>query len=124
VSDRVRIAPPTADDASYAVFVTDFSSYRFDFVYLRRAIAYFFPDEELFRSGMCDYRETDLPLGGTFGDMATDAEGLVEILGGILERGGAPKPEYAAQMEGFFLHYDHGCRERIYQALAGAPEEE
>ena len=114
---RVRLAPDSVEDSEYAVFVTDFSSYRFDYVYLRRAIMYFFPDEELFRSGMCDYRETDLPLGGTFGDMAHTADEAVEILRGILERGGAPKPEYAEQMEGFFLHYDDNQRERIYMAL-------
>lgn len=114
---RVRMAPDSVNDTDYAIFVSDFSSYRFDYVYLKRAIMYFFPDEEMFRSGMGDYRETDLPLGGMFGDLAHSADEAIDILGDLMERDGRPKEEYAKQMEGFFLYYDTNQCDRIYEAL-------
>lgn len=116
-SPRVSLAPSSVEEVDYAIFITDFSSYRFDFVYLKRAIMYFFPDEDEFKSGMCDYRETDLPLEGMFGDMARTADEAVKLLVSLMESGGEPRPEYKQQMDGFFLHYDNGQRERIYRAL-------
>ena len=86
-------------------------------MYLKRAIAYFFPDEDMFKSGMCDYRQNDLPLEGQFGDMARTASELVELLKGILEDGGKPKDKYLKQMDGFFLHYDNEQCSRIYSEL-------
>ena len=118
-STRVKMAADVVNDDEYAVFITDYSSYRFDFVYLKRAILYFLPDEDMFKSGMCAFRETDLPLEGTFGDMARTAAEAVDLLSTILENGGKPKPEYAAQMDGFFLYDDFNQRDRIYKALRG-----
>ena len=114
---RVKSADETVDDGEYAIFITDFSSYRFDFVYLKRAIVYFFPDEEMFLSGMCDYRETDLPLDGTFGDMARTTDEAIECLAELLANDAKPKQKYAEQMDDFFLYYDNNQRDRIYEAI-------
>lgn len=40
------------DVADYKAFVTDFSSFVFDFAYLNRPIMYFVPDYPQFKSGM------------------------------------------------------------------------
>ena len=114
---RVRIADETVNDEEYAIFITDFSSYRFDFVYLKRAIMYFFPDEDMFLSGMCDYRETDLPLEGMFGDMTRTADEAIGCLANLLANNAEPKQKHAEQMDDFFLYYDNGQRNRIYEAV-------
>ena len=114
---RVSLAKSSVDDEDYAVFITDFSSYRFDYVYLKRAIMYFFPDKDLFDAGLSYYCALDLPLDGTFGDLAVTADEALDLLADILERGGKPKSEYATQMDGFFYYYDNNQCERIYQAL-------
>ena len=116
-SRRIQLAPESVNESKYRIFITDFSSYRFDFVYLKRTIMYFFPDYELFSSGMCDYRETDLPLDGTFGNITTTANEAVSELRSILERGGNPEEKYRKQMDGFFLYNDNSQCDRIYDAL-------
>ena len=116
-SRRIQLAPESVNESKYRIFITDFSSYRFDFVYLKRTIMYFFPDYELFKSGMCDYRETDLPLDGTFGNMTTTANEAISELRSILKRDGNPEEKYRQQMDGFFLHDDNSQCNRIYSAL-------
>ncbi len=119
---RIQMAPDSVHEEEYSVFITDFSSYRFDFVYLKRAILYFFPDEDMFKAGKCSYRETDLPIEGMFGDMARTADEAVELLTHIIANGGKPEEKYAKQMDGFFLHYDNKQRERLYQELVKVNE--
>lgn len=121
---NVSMAADTVDESDYAIFITDFSSYRFDFVYLKRTIMYFLPDEQEFKAGLCVFRETDLPLGGCFGDMAHTADEAICLLNDILENGARPKDCYAQQMDDFFLHYDGSQRERIYRALTDGPNTE
>ena len=119
-SPNISLAPDSVNDEDYSIFITDFSSYRFDYVYLKRAIMYFFPDKEMFDAGMCDYRETDLPLDGMFGDLATTPDEAIEILSDILERGAVPKEEYKKQMDDFFYYYDNHQCDRIYDSLINA----
>ena len=118
-SERISLASSTVKDSDYQVFITDFSSYRFDFVYLKRSIMYFFPDYEMFRSGMCDYRETCLPIDGFFGDMALDSTQALLILEKILLNDGKPSDKYLEQMDKFFYWDDFNQRDRIYKALTG-----
>ena len=43
-NSRVRFQPKSLNDAAYVMFITDFSSYVFDFGFLNRSIMYFVPD--------------------------------------------------------------------------------
>ena len=115
---RIIIDDEKRKDADYAVFITDFSSYEFDFVYLKRAMLYFFPDEEMFRAGMNGYRELDLPHNQGFGEEAHTAEEAVAAVARILKNGGKAEPLYQKRMEGFFLHYDNNQRDRLYEAIS------
>lgn len=115
-SDRVHIVG-SVTESDYQVFVTDYSSWVFDFVYLKRAIAYFLPDEQEFKAGLSGYRELDLPLEDGFGPLAKTADELIDSLEGILRRGGSPDARYASRMDGFFLRYDNSQRDRLYEAL-------
>lgn len=50
------------DIEDYTMFITDFSSFVFDFACLCRPVLYFVPDYGQFKAGMNHYRELDLPF--------------------------------------------------------------
>lgn len=114
---RVRIADKSVDEKSYKVFITDFSSFCFDFVYLKKTLMYFVPDDEMFRAGMNDYRKLDLPLEEGFGPFARSAEEAVAAILDIIARNGEAEPVYMQRMDNMFLHADKNCRARIYDAI-------
>lgn len=116
-SDRIRIADNSVDEKSYKVFITDFSSFCFDFVYLKKTMMYFVPDDEMFRAGMNDYRKLDLPLEDGFGPLAHSADEALKAIVDLVERNGEAEPVYQQKMDSMFLHADTNCRERIYQAI-------
>jgi len=71
----------------------------------------------MFRAGMNDYRKLDLPLEEGFGPLAHTGKEAVEQLIKIIENNGEPEEKYAQLMDGFFLHNDKNCRDRIYEAI-------
>lgn len=115
-NDRIRIVDDV-NESDYRIFITDYSSWVFDFVYLKRAIAYFLPDEQEFKSGLHGYHKLDLPLEDGFGPLAHTGSELVDVLRSLIERGGVADPVYRKRMEGFFLHYDDSQCERLYKAM-------
>lgn len=115
-NDRIRLVS-SVKESDYAAFVTDYSSWVFDFVYLKRSIAYFLPDDEEFAAGLNGYHQLDLPLEDGFGPLCKTADELLSALDRILEQDGSPAPKYARKMDGFFLHYDNNQRDRLYEAL-------
>lgn len=115
-SDRVSFAESVVKDEEYAVFITDFSSFVFNFAYLKKPILYFVPDYAEFTSGMTQYRELDLPFEDAFGNLTQDAEGALDALSAIVERGCRPSATYLKRMEQFYLPMNDCC-EDIYRAL-------
>lgn len=116
-NERVSMADSVISETDYKIFMTDFSSFVFDFVYLERPIIYFLPDDEMFRAGMNDYREIDIPFEEGFGDFVKTSEEALEALDKILVNDCRPEPKYAERMKDFFLYKDNNQTERIYQAL-------
>lgn len=114
---RVTMAENRISETQYKIFMTDFSSFVFDFVYLERPIIYFIPDEEMFRAGMNDYREIDIPFEDAFGDLTVTAEETVEAVERVLKNGCRPEKKYADRMTDFFFYKDDKQTERLYQAL-------
>jgi glycosyltransferase involved in cell wall biosynthesis len=115
-SPRVRFSVPGTPESDYAVFLTDISSFVFDFAYLRRAILYFVPDLDLFHAGMNDYSALDMPLEDGLGPLVTDAEQAVEALGALLANDCQPQPQYREKTEQLFLETTNSC-DQIYRAL-------
>lgn len=113
----VRIADTEVREEEYAIFITDFSSYVFDFAYLGRAILYFFPDGDEIRSGMSDYRECVLSFRGGIGEYADHAQDAVNCICHMVRRGGKPGWLRRRRMKKLFYHRDDRARERIYQSL-------
>ena len=103
----VRLAPPTVDEYSYSVFMTDFSSFMFDFIYLKRPILYFMPDLDLFEAGLNHYRQLDIPLDKGFGEFSSDPEKAVDDVVKLIENGCVPDQKYIDRMEGMFLKVDN-----------------
>ena len=108
------------NEAEYAVAITDFSSYVYDFIYSGARVMYFLPDEAEFRGGLNHYRELEIPFG-TFGPYSADpikaAADLEEILASL--EAGSPSP-YQEKTDSFFLHRDSKARDRLYSVLTKA----
>lgn len=115
-SDRITFASNIVKDEEYAIFITDFSSFVFNFAYLQKPIMYFVPDYEEFTSGMNQYRELDLPFEKAFGPLTTDASSTVEELAKMLENSNQTDEKYMQRMKNFYLPMD-ASRENIYKAL-------
>lgn len=103
--------------SDYKIFITDYSSFVFDFVYLNRAIVYFMPDLLQFKSGMNDYRELDIPFEKGFGELTQNATELCDALRRIVENSGEAISPYAERTTGFFLDKEKNSRDRIYEAM-------
>lgn len=58
-AERVRMVDSPFPIEQYEMFITDFSSFVFDFIYLGRKVFSFIPDEMQFRCGMNSYREVE-----------------------------------------------------------------
>ncbi|MBQ7548368.1 MAG: glycosyltransferase [Clostridia bacterium] len=113
---RVRIAEDAAS-GDYGIFMTDYSSFVFDFVYLEKPIVYFMPDYTEFKSGMNDYRELDIPFENGFGEFTQNSGEAVAALGRIIENDGKPIPPFDEKCKSFFFNKDKDCRDRIYDAI-------
>lgn len=114
--ETVRLAPKTVDEYSYSVFITDFSSFMFDFIYLKRPILYFMPDLDLFEAGLNHYRKLDIPLEHGFGDFASDPEKAVDNIIALLDNGCVPEKKYVDRMNGMFIAADNP-EDTLYDAL-------
>ena len=113
--EYINMVSGNVDVADYKAFVTDFSSYVFDFAYLNRPIMYFVPDYPQFKSGMNHYRDLDLPFDEAFGHMFTDAHKAAECLCEIVDRDFVPERIYAERMENFYFDFDGNCAENLYK---------
>lgn len=103
--------------SDYNAFVTDFSSYVFDFAYLSRPVMYFVPDYQQFLSGMNLYRHLDLDFKDAFGPMSDNYEEAVNNLIEIIENKFIPEDIYKKRMDEFYLPIEDNCRETIYKEI-------
>ncbi len=115
-SDRIVYAESDVDISDYKVFMTDFSSFVFDYACLSRPILYFVPDYVQFKSGMGHYRDLDLPFDEAFGPLSLTAEDTVKNLINVLERNCVAEPIYKERMDNFYYDLDN-CAERLYQYI-------
>lgn len=115
-NDRIKIGAELPE-SEYKVFITDFSSYVFDFVYTKSSLIYFVPDYIKFKSGMNLYRELDFDFKNGFGDFSQTCDETLKILEKVLKNGGQPSKDKLDKMNKFFIHNDKKQRERLYKAL-------
>jgi len=115
---RIKVVGSVSAQEDYSIFVTDFSSYQFDFVYLKRPVVYFVPDFDEFRSGMNSYRDLDLPFDQAFGPLTLDPREAVTELSKILDNGCEMGSPYGARADAFFYHGKDVCQATL-QAVRG-----
>lgn len=100
----------------YKMFITDFSSFQFDYIRLNRPIAYILPDKKEFSAGIHSYRELDLKYEDAFGPMFETAEGLIHFIEETVAADFEVRSPYKERMADFFSIAPDPC-ETIYQAL-------
>lgn len=116
-NDVIHIRTDSITDSEYAIVITDYSSYSFDFVYLNRPLIYFIPDEKLFYGGINHYNRLDLPLEDAFGEYAHSAPEVIDAISRLLENGASVLPQFQEKYRSLFLYRDNKNCERIYRAL-------
>lgn len=117
-TDRIVLAEADVNIEDYSMFITDFSSFVFDYGYLNRPILYFVPDYDCFKVGLGHYRELDLPFEKAFGPLALTAEAAVEETKKIFENNFVPEAVYAERMKNFYVDMDDKkCREKLYNHI-------
>lgn len=112
-SKRIHFVNTDVNLEDYSAFITDFSSFVFDYAYLNRPILYFVPDYPQFKSGMNLYRKLDLPFEKAFGPFTTDPENAFLQLEKIVNNNFKPEDIYAERMDKFYLPMGR-CRQDIY----------
>lgn len=100
----------------YKIFITDFSSFQFDFVRLHRPIIYFMPDMDEFKAGLHTYRELDLDYKDAFGKLCLTSDDLVKEILYYPKNNYEAKKLFKDRMEKFFIKIDNPCEE-IYKAI-------
>lgn len=115
-SPRISMAAQGGNEARFKVFITDFSSYQFDFIYLQRPLIHFMPDYEIFRSGMNDYRELDLSFEDGIGEFALTSDEALDSLEKLLENNCVPDEKHREKTENFFFEND-SHEDALYQEL-------
>lgn len=119
--DRVHVLDTNIDENNYAIVITDFSSYVFDFVYAGCSVMYFMPDRIEFDAGLNQYRELDLPLEEAFGPYTETVDDAIAVLGRLVAFIDGNKDEELAAFQkrssSFFLHVDGKNSQRLYKEL-------
>ena len=117
LSDRIRLAEPNVQLEDYKLFITDFSSFNFDFLYQGRQLLYFVPDLDEFKCGAVTfYRDLDIPFEDAFGDYAFDAETAAELTVKRIECGFETDEKYKKKIDEFFIFKGGHC-EKLYNYL-------
>ncbi|MCM1063625.1 MAG: bifunctional glycosyltransferase family 2 protein/CDP-glycerol:glycerophosphate glycerophosphotransferase [Eubacterium sp.] len=116
-NEHINFVRDSIEEEEYIAFITDFSSFVFDFAYLKRPIIYFVPDILQFRAGMCQYRELDLPFEKAFGHLIVDCESAINELRQIINNNFIPDAIFRERMDNFYLPMKN-CADELYQYLS------
>lgn len=116
-SERINFVHSDVNLEDYKAFITDFSSFVFDYAYLNRPILYFVPDYPQFKSGMNLYRELDLPFEKAFGRFVETPEDAVKEFERICNNNFIPEEVFRKRMDEFYLPMGK-CREDIYNYIS------
>ena len=115
-SKNVTVSIGGTDLSECKAFITDFSSFQFDFVGLTRPIIYFVPDMTEFKAGLHTYRELDLKYEDAFGNLCLTGEELVKEIIKLIDNNFEVETKYKERMEKFFFKVKNG-KDRIYDIL-------
>ena len=115
-NDRIRAAKPGSSYRNCSIFITDYSSYVFDFVNRKTPIIYYFADEDDFYGGLNGYYRLSLPLEEGFGNICRGAGELSAEIVRIADNNWQPDDKYSDRMDGFFYKFERP-EEMIYTGI-------
>ena len=111
------------EEEEYSLFITDISSYQFDFVWMHVPILYYLPDKLEFMAGLHTYRKLDLPLEEVFGEVVYDKKELVKYIKEYLDTDFKLKKKYQERMDNFFVKdKNKDIMDTIYKTMKGNKE--
>ena len=117
LNDRIVLAAPNVELADYKLFITDFSSFNFDYIYQGRQLLYFVPDLDDFKCGAVTfYRDIDLKFEDGFGDYTTDPHEAAELVVKRINCNFETDEKYKNRIDNFFLSKGNHC-EKLYRYL-------
>lgn len=101
---------------TYGLFITDFSSFVYDFVYYKTPIKFFIPDVKDFLSGNHLYNKIENEVENDFGEKFTEPLEIINSIKKFNEKGFEIEKEYIKKYEGFFNKVDDPMNE-LYNFL-------
>ncbi|MGL6197842.1 MAG: bifunctional glycosyltransferase/CDP-glycerol:glycerophosphate glycerophosphotransferase [Lachnospiraceae bacterium] len=115
-SNRIRLIDKALAQEQYSIFITDFSSYLFDFSYLYMPLIYFMPDMLEFSAGLNQYKSLDFGFDEGFGILAEDQEDVVNEIDKIIANDFTMEKKFKERVDAFYLPLQD-CRAELYQRL-------
>lgn len=113
-SDNIHLVDEIAEE-DYSLFITDFSSYMFDFIYMNIPVLSYIPDFDEFLCGMNGYREVDFLNKVNETEVAKNPEEIVEKIRNFFETGKGMN--YKVD---FYLHNETRLsKDIIYERMMG-----
>lgn len=116
ICDNITVSIGNTNLSKCKAFITDFSSFQFDFVKLVRPIVYFVPDMDEFKAGLHTYRELDLKHEDAFGKLCLTGDELLKEIIKLIDNNFEMDELYKERMENFFFKVDNR-KEKLYQAI-------
>ena len=117
LNDRITLAARNVQLEDYSLFITDFSSFNFDFLYQNRQLLYYVPDYDEFKCGAVTfYRDLDLKFEDGFGDFTRTAEDAAAAVIRRIEADFVTEEKYRERIENFFISKGNHC-EQLYNYL-------
>ena len=116
INENITVSIGGTNLTRYKAFITDFSSFQFDFVNLKRPIIYFVPDMDEFKSGLHTYRELDLKHEDAFGKLCLTGEKLLNEIIKLIDNDFKMEEIYKEKMEKFFYKVDNR-KDKLYEIL-------
>lgn len=116
INKNITVSIGNTDLTKYKAFITDFSSFQFDYVNIGRPIIYFVPDMKEFKAGLHAYRELDLKHEDAFGKLCLTGTEAVNEVTKLINNNFQMEPIYKRRMDTFFFKVKNR-KDELYKAL-------
>lgn len=113
--DRLVHFVDEVEEGEYSLFITDFSSYLFDFLYMNIPVLSFIPDWDEFRCGMNGYRNVDFLDKVDNEEVFKSADGIIKGIQKWFLTGKGM--DYSVE---FFNNGDFSSKDEIYKCILEA----
>lgn len=117
-SPRVREVH-SAHVGDYLACITDFSSFMFDFIYLKKPVISYFPDRKSFRTGTHSYKDFYCPLEDGFAIYCIDGHTALQALEQLVESDFRLPEPFAQRAQTLYYDQKESHGDQLYTMLTG-----